>query len=258
MVRGDLNRDLIRQVALACIALVSCVACTPLRFDEPATFVTLQPGVVDVSRRPTLVLLFDRPLLPESVHGGTVSLWSGSTRFALSVEPDPTLPGIRARRLGGAALEADIEYELRVEGVLSLDGVMTEPFEARFRTGEGEQEDARDVASWDEARTVFDEHCVSCHHEGDVLDLSTAEGIQATAIGVPASGRDFRSPERGLSGLELISLLGGVGRPGFSYLLYALVDDPHLLGAAMPPAGRLSSEEIATLRDWIGAGAPTE
>lgn len=213
---------------------------------------------MDVSRRPSLEVIFDRALLPESVHGNTVSLWSGSTRFALSVEPDPTLPGLRARRLGGSPLEADIEYELRIDGVRSLDGLLTEPFEVRFRTGEDIREEEVESATWIEAKSVFDVHCVSCHDEGDVLNLSSPEGIQATAIGVPASGRRFRSPERGLAGLDLISLLGGVGRPGFSYLLYTLVDDPHLLGGAMPPDGELRPEEILVLRDWIRSGAPTE
>lgn len=233
-------------------------ACTPLALDEQATFVAFEPGSVGVSRRPSLEVVFDQPLLPESVSRASVSLWSGSTRFALSVEPDPTLPGLRARRLGGAALAADVEFELRVDGVRSLDGLLSEPMEHRFRTGEGDEEDLPEPVTWAQAQSVFDAHCTECHQDGDVLDLSSAEGIQGTAIGVPASGRDFRSPERGLAGLDIISLLGGVGRPGFSYLLYTLVDDPHLLGGAMPPSGSLSGAEIRLLRDWIGSGAPTE
>lgn len=218
----------------------------------------MSPAPVNVSRLPTLHVVFDRPLLPESVHRNTVTLWSGSTRFALSVEPDPTLPGLRARRLGGSSLDGDIEYELRVDGVRSLDGVLTAPFELHFRTGEDSMEEESPTASWLDAKAIFDAHCVDCHQDGDVLNLATSEGVRTTAVGVTASGRDFRSPRRGLSGLEVISVLGGVGRPGFSYLLYTLLDDPHLLGGAMPPSGPLEPEEIAVLTDWIRLGAPTE
>ncbi|MFT5357173.1 MAG: hypothetical protein ACI9KE_004405 [Polyangiales bacterium] len=246
-------------VLIQALLWIGCLAaCTPLDLDTPATFVAMTPGPIDVSLRPTLEVIFDQPLLPESVHRDTVALCSGSTRFALSVEPDPTLPGLRARRLGGSQLDADIEYELRVDGVRSLDGVLSEPLELRFRTGEDSLQDEVGSASWLDAKSVFDAHCVLCHQASDVLDLSTPEGVRRTAIGVPASGREFRSPERGLSGLEIVSLLGGVGRPGFSYLLYTLLDDPHLLGGAMPPSARLSPEEIRVLRDWIRSGAPTE
>lgn len=240
------------------LCLACFFACTPLSFDEPATFLAFEPGSVGVSRRPSLEVIFDRPLLPESVSRASVSLWSGSTRFALSVEPDPTLPGLRARRLGGGALEADIEFELRIDGVRSLDGILSEPLELGFRTGENSDEDLLEPVPWAEAQSIFDANCVDCHQHGDVLDLSSPDGIRTTAIGVPASGREFRSPERGLAGLDRISLLGGVGRPGFSYLLYTLLDDPHLLGGAMPPTGALRPEEILVLRDWIRSGAPTE
>ncbi|MFK8002554.1 MAG: hypothetical protein AB8H86_23390 [Polyangiales bacterium] len=188
----------------------------------------------------------------------SVSLWSGSTRFALSVEPDPTLPGLRARRLGGAPLEADIEFELRIDGVRSLDGLPSDAFEVLFQTGDDLSESTPEAVTWPQAKAIFDTHCVDCHSDRDVLDLSSPEGIRTTAIGVPAGRHHFRSPERGLAGLELISLLGGVGRPGFSYLMYTLIDDPHLLGGPMPPSGALSPAEIQVLRDWIRSGAPTE
>lgn len=216
--------------------------------------------------------------MPRTVHRGTVRVESGPQRFFLAVRFDPVDRAIVAEPFDVAALEPNVVYRLKVEGVRDLDDrVIDEPFVATFRTGEELGAiDARPEAGWAAVEPIFTGRCagVGCHGPGPAplgLDLSSAEAVRRTAIGVLSkqlpsgtTGAEGGSGALALAGLPIVDVVAGSGRPATSYLLYKVLGDPHAFGDPMPPtqlldpAFALSAEELRTLADWILAGAPTE
>ena len=217
-------------------------------------------GSVDADRASPIYVRFSEPLAPRTVHRGTVTLRSGETRIGVSASVDPLLPGIEIAPLGGFVLDPQVEYEVVIEGVRDLDGETAPPFLGVFQTGDAaEGEEELPIVQWPEIEALFAARCVDgCHDATSPLDLSSGEGVQNTAIGVVAAGRTPRAPERGLAGMDIISVLAGQGRPAYSYLLYTLMADPHILGRPMPPDAPLDSEQIALISRWIRQGASTE
>ncbi len=198
------------------------------------------------------------------MHRGTVSLGSGAVTVLLSVRYDPISQEIVARPFRGRPLVAHVEYTFRVDGVRDLDGTRAEPAAIRFVTGDlADGGEALGRTDWTMIASFFQSRCVDdgCHggeRPAMGLDLSSAEGVQATAIGVPAaqSGSRDRVPIRGLAGLPIIDALPGGGRPATSYLIYKMLGDDHIVGEPMPPDGA-TVEEARIVADWILAGAPT-
>jgi hypothetical protein len=234
-------------------------------------------GEQNVSRRPELRIWFDRRLSPASVHRGTVRLRSGPQRVFLAVRVDPLTRAIVARPFGDGLLEPGTVYRLIVEGVRDLDTrTLADPETFAFRTSEAEGADPlppRPSVPWGRVAPLFDASCASsgCHGSQRPalgLDLSSASGVRATAIGVASrqvaggGGSEGVSPVRGLEGMRIIDAFVGAGQPETSYLMYKVLGDSHILGDPMPPPGSgpanaLEMEQLRLLSDWIRGGAPT-
>lgn len=205
---------------------------------------------------------YERRLAPWTVHRGTVRVGSGGASAFLSVGYDPVRLEIVARPFD-RPLIANVDYTIFVEGARDLDGVLVEPFEAQFSTGDELGEPAVwGTTRWADIEPIVMDACADCHDADDPigLDLSSPEGWESTAFGVPAiqTGGREAFPERGLGGLPRVDLIAGGGRPATSYLVYKLLDDPHVIGARMPPEEPLSVAEIAAIADWITGGARFE
>ena len=234
-------------------------------------------GDVDVPLRGVVRIGMDRALRPRTVHRSTVRVESGAVQSFLTLWFDPVDSTIGAASFGDGALVPSVTYRLVIEGVRDLDDrPLAEPFTAVFRTGAADGEPyALPEADWGEVEPILRGHCAGegCHGPGAPalgLDLSSPEGVRATAIGAPSrqlpagtSGGEGARGSLALAGLPIIDLVGGEGRPGTSYLLYKAVGDPHALGEAMPPPvpgapPPLSTVQLHRLSDWIRSGAPTE
>lgn len=220
-------------------------------------------GATDVERLTTLRVELDDLLSPRSVSRATVSLRSGPRTHLLSVRFDPVRRAIVARDWGGVPFEPNVEYELRVEGARSLEGAPVPPVLIRFRTGEALGVVEREgTTGWEQAGPILATRCAPCHDDvqrEQGLALTSAEGVARSAIGVVArQTARVGGADRGLGGMARIHVVAGVGDPAQSYLVYKLLDHAPILGEPMPPAESLTSAEVATLVDWILAGAPTD
>lgn len=228
-------------------------------------------GEDGVDRAVAARVFFDRRVLPADVHRGRVSLASGARGAFVSPSFDPVEQVLTLALVAGP-LDPTVRYRLRVEGLHDLDLVpMDEPFEITFDTGTEVSAVPPAEVSFADVAPLF-EACASagCHAPPAPvlgLDLSSARGIRETAINVPAAqgrvGVQADEPWRGaatLAGLARIEVLGGVGHPARSYLLYKVLGDPHVGGVRMPPepAAPLSREALAQLSEWIRSGAPTD
>lgn len=214
-------------------------------------------------------------LHPASVSRATVRLHSGDVQAFLSVRFDPVDRVIIAAPFFDQPLAPEVTWRLVVEGVRDLDGETLDGSHVSvFRTGEdlgGEHE--APTASWSDVEPLFERSCTGagCHGPGTAplgLDLSSAEAVRATAIGVASrqfpGGTASVEGARGaisLAALPIVDVVAGGGRPASSYLLYKVLGDPHVLGDPMPPPeapqAPLTQEEQRTLAAWMLAGAPT-
>lgn len=232
-----------------------------------------QAGDQGVDRAVTIRVFVDRPLLPRDVHRGTVSVRSGERSAYVAPYFDPIDGAIVIANLG-EPLDPSVVWRARVEGVRDLDRhAMAEPWEAAFRTGEqADGEVPPPPPRFADVAPILSGRCAErgCHG-GDApalgLDLSSAEAARRTAIGVPAEqARTGAQGDRAwhgsstLTGLARVDVVGGVGRPAFSYLVYKVIGDPHTIGDRMPPSDRapLDAAELRLLSRWILAGAPTD
>jgi len=238
-----------------------------LELDEPAQALGSIPadGATDVPRRLELRVLFDRPLAPRTVSRAIVSLRSGPQQRFLSVSYDPVDRAIVARDFANVPLEPRVEHELRVEGVRDLNGLEAPPFLARFTTGDALDElPMLGTTGWAEVAPILRARCADdegCHGGASPalgLDLASAEGVRATAIGVPSVAASSGGlGDRGLTGLPRIDVIAGVGRPDTSRLVYEILRDPRV-GEPMPPDDALTTDEVRAIADWILGGARTE
>jgi hypothetical protein len=254
--------------ALVRFALLALLACDRggLELDEPAEVIGSIPadGATDVPRRIELRVFFDRPLAPRTVSRAVVSLRSGPQQRFLSVSYDPVDRALVARDFSDVPLEPQVEHELRVEGARDLNGLEAPAFLARFTTGDTLGESPTfGTTTWAEIARIFSARCADdgCHGGPSPalgLDLASAEGVRATAIGVPSVASSSGGlGDRGLTGLPRIDVIAGVGRPDTSRLVYEILRDPRV-GEPMPPDDALSPEEVRAIADWILGGARTD
>ncbi len=225
------------------------------------------------SRTGPFRVTFDRRLNPATVHRGNVHIESGIAGALLSVRFDVVDMTIIAVPFYGGAIEPNVVHRLTIADVRDLDGApLPEPRIVRFRTGaEAIPLEVPRPPAWSAVEPVLVRSCGGrgCHASAGAasgLVLDTAEGVRATAIGVAsrqvpqAAGGEGARVETGLGGMRIIDVVAGVGRPATSYLMYKVLDDPHILGTAMPPrpVEPLSEDEVRLLDAWILAGAPTD
>lgn len=243
---------------------------------DPPEVVRTDPadGAVDVPRRGPFLVEVDDRLFPPSVSRATVRVESGAVAAFLSVRFDPVDSTIVATPFFDQPLSTSVTWRLVVEGVRNLDGeTMEGTHVTTFRTGEALGDPyVPESAGWADVEPIFTGACTgaTCHGPGEAalsLDLSSAEGVRETAIGVVSrefpAGTAAVEGARGaitLAALPIVDVVAGAGRPATSYLLYKVLDDPHIFGDPMPPPGHppLTPEQIRALAAWILAGAPTE
>jgi len=263
--RRSTSRERVPAIGIAILALLTGCDVPPDPRDRPAApWLSSSPadGATGVDRLAPIVLRWDRPILPSSIPVATVRLGSGERRFRIAVRADPLEPGIVVRPV--RPLPAGVRFLLEVDGLEDLDGEPVEPAAISFVTGEAATPEPA-PPGFAEVEPIFARSCAPCHRGPSAplgLDLSSAAGIEATAIGVPAAelrgqpGPEAR-PAPGLGGLARIAAAAGSGSPETSYLVYKLLGDPHVVGQPMPPAGpSLPAADLRLLADWIAAGAP--
>ena len=219
-----------------------------------------------------LVVRFDRRVVPRSVSRATVRVVSGNTSARLSLRYDVLTQEAVATMLDDSLLVADVDYRLVVEGVEDFDGGVSESVTVSFHTGSalGPGAPVREVAAWADVAPVFALRCATsgCHDSTSIaagLDLSTGASTNASLVGAIATtlpsgtvGAEGASGGPFFTGMRLVDIVGGVGRPETSYVVYTALGDPHIFGDPMTPDAPLSESEIETLVAWIDAGAPTE
>ncbi len=221
----------------------------------------------DVDRRPLIRLETDRRLAPNSVTPENVQLVSGARSIPLVIDVDVVRPGVVLRPM--TTLDPEVTYLIQVDRLRDLDGFVGAPMNPiAFHTGSrSEGVPPPSDATWDDVAPIFAARCASLQcHGGDRpvlgLDLSSAEQVRQTAIGFGAT--ELRRPVAGASAPSAPALTGLAiiepGSPARSYVVYKVLDDPHVVGASMPPAGEggegaLTPSEIETLVSWIRAGA---
>jgi hypothetical protein len=254
-----------RSAFVVCALVLGACDAGGLVLGEPAAVVGSIPadGSRDVDRATEVRVFFDRPLAPRTVSRATVTLRSGPQQRFLSVRYDPVERAFVARDFYAQPLEPFVEHELRVEGATDLEGIEIAPFVARFFTGDAVTPlPPEGHTSWAEVSAILEERCATdgCHGGGEPalgLDLSSAEGVRSTAIGVPSRSLGVSGfGERGLGGLPRIDVVAGIGQPATSRLLYEVLRDPRV-GSPMPPDEPLSDGEVRRIADWILGGAPT-
>lgn len=198
---------------------------------------------------------------------------SGTIRHLLTVRFDPVERRIVAWPFYDTPLEPEVRYRLTIEDVRDLDGrALTHSFVARFETGSELGDPHREPeGQWAEVAPLFRARCATAGcHAGPApilgMDLSSPEAVRATVIGVrsrqlPSAAVDASRGGLGFGGLSRVEVVGGVGLPEESYLVYKILGDPHVEGDPMPPpsaAAPLSAAEIDAIARWIRSGAPTE
>ncbi len=191
---------------------------------------------------------------------GAVSVFVGTTydparrRVVLGLNPGDLRPGL--------------EYVLTVTDPLrGWDGAaLASPYVVRFRAGDRVTVTPPAAPSLDEVASIFARRCADggCH-AGPApamgLDLSSPLAIRRTAVGAPSvqrPGVSSASTDPRWASLLRVDpgVSDGVGRPGYSYLIYKLLGDGPMLGERMPRgAPPLSDDEVALVSDWIAAGA---
>ena len=252
------------------------IATTDATEGPQVTFTTPADGAREVPRNSAFGVDFDRLLLPQTVSRATVRVQSGARRMLLSVRFDPLDRAIVAVPFDERLLEPRVTYRLVVEDVRDLaDGRLASSHEVVFRTGSSLVRAHRPPAvAYADVAPIFATSCGGggCHG-GDRpamgLDLSSPEGVTATAIGVPTvqlragtAGVEGASGSLVLAGLPIIDVAASGGQPARSYLVYKILGEGPILGDAMPPPGHgrppLAYAELRLILDWILSGAPTD
>ncbi len=227
---------------------------------------SVEPGALGYAEHPVgapLSIDFDRLLLPRTVSRVTVQFVSGESALTPRLRYDPAQRRVRVE-LDQAALRMDVEYELRVrQGIASWDGVAStesRAFRVRFVERpvavEATPSLRRDVAPL-LAASCGTSACHGGEHPAMRLDLSSAEGILRTAVGVesvewPSPSGAVDRGEYGWAGFVRIAR----SEPAESYLVYKLVGDGPVRGAPMPRGAEpLSNAQIRVVSAWIEAGA---
>lgn len=234
-------------------------------------------GDQEVPRLGPIYVQLDRRVLPQAVSSDSVRLFSGEVRASLRLFFEPVSRRIIVELVKKSPLEPAVIYKLSVEELIDLDGNrQKEPYEAVFRTTDSEPEPGALLpqVGWPEVEPIFSGRCAgrSCHGPSAPalnLDLSSAKGVERTAVGVLSRQLSFGSiPGEGargalsLAGLNIIDVQAGSGQPAGSYLIYKALGDPHILGDRMPPPDAgisdLTKPELKALSYWVRSGAPTE
>jgi hypothetical protein len=256
-----------------CLGLLGCDFAVP-EPDAAAWQLHSVPadGDVDVPRAGRLVVSLDRLIVPQSAASAGVRLRSGRVNVPLTFRVQPVERELWLDVDPRTPLDPQVSYELKVDGLLDLDGApQPEPYQITFQTGTALGHAAADPSpDVPEILGLFAQRCAqrACHGDdapASGVNLASARGIQTTAIGqrshTPAgtTGEEGVRGSRWLTGLRVVDVVAGRGDPATSQLIYKLLGDPHVYGAPMPPGGTpLSRRQLLAVSAWISAGAPLQ
>jgi mono/diheme cytochrome c family protein len=109
------------------------------------------------------------------------------------------------------------------------------------------------VGGFAAAYAVMSANCMSCHGAGKTLDMSTAELAFAQLVGVEAKYKACASEGEGNPRPKVRVVPGA---PESSLLIEKIEGHPSC-GKQMPTAMLMNAEDIATVRAWVTAGAPS-
>jgi mono/diheme cytochrome c family protein len=109
------------------------------------------------------------------------------------------------------------------------------------------------VGGFAAAYAVFSTNCMSCHGAGKTLDMSTAELAFAQLVGVEAKYKACAGEGEGNPRPKVRVVPGA---PESSLLIEKIEGHPSC-GKQMPTAMLMKAEDIATVRAWVSAGAPS-
>lgn len=222
------------------------------------------PSGEALDRSVTLRIELDRRVAPGSVPQGAVEITSGDVYVWVDLVIDVVRPALLVTPT--SPLDPDVDYRLVVHALRDLDGhVSSDTAPVTFHTSGASTPSAPPAPTYADVAPTLERLCAGggCHVGASAplgLDLSSAAAVRATALGV--SAREVAPSLPGSLGAEVTAALLGMPRidrrsAARSYLLYTMLDDPHIAGAPMPPAGEGPSElELERLEDWIQAGAP--
>lgn len=252
----------LRAALVAVASAVIGAACAPPAEVDPDAAVPEGPHPVAVDPSPGDFLVptdkvirieFSDHLSGRSVSRYRFALYSGPIDLWVMSYYDP----VRRQLVvwPSAAMRANAVWVLELdEGLTGLDGSPVAPGPVtHFTTGAsgGDNLPFPALTFAQDIEPIFNASCASCHGGGDALagvDLDSAEGVQATTLGVTAEGW----PEW----KRIVP-----GRPGESYLLYKIIGDERIAGAPMPRAfddaapTQLHPAEQQLIADWIAGGA---
>jgi len=216
----------------------------------------------------------DRLISPRTASRQTVSVRTGDIGLFGRVRYDVVNRRVEFRPDPGQ-MRAGLEYVLVVGvGLQSWDGAAIEQVQTRrFRAVDpawGTEEPAPPPSLRQAIAPLLRARCATagCHVPPQPvmgLDLSTADSILRTCVGVLSRERDAigaaapeRSDPRWGAMNRIEAGIGAGGDPAYSYLIYKVLGDGPMLGARMPPEDRapLTPDDVARVAAWILAGAP--
>lgn len=222
-----------------------------------------EPGVGDIDRQTTFRIELDRRVAAGSVAQGVVALTSGDNYAWVDMQLGVVRPILLVTPL--SPLDPEVDYQLVVHPLRDLDGhssADTDPLV--FHTGRAVTPPVETSVGFEAVAPIFAACATAgCHVGPDAvlgLDLSSAEAIGATALGIPA--HEVRPGVDGYVQIDVSASMVGLpriqaGNPARSYLLYTMLGDPHIAGDPMPPTGELASEaELLLVERWIQSGTP--
>jgi hypothetical protein len=260
-VAPSVGPGLLAALLAAAAAPASCaapVAEPDAAVPEGPEITSVEPvdGAAEVATNPVLRVGFGDHLDDWTVDSGSFALTSGSISYWLMAYYDPVAR--RAVVWPSATLREGAAWELAARGGMTgLDGGPVAAGRLTgFTTGHAKGEDAPFVElEYDaDVRPIFAARCAACHGGSAPiagLALDSAAGVVGTAIAAPSAG---------VADMDRVV----PGRPGRSYLIYKIIDEPQRSGSRMPrsfsedaPAAPLSPAEQQTISDWIAAGAAT-
>ena len=108
----------------------------------------------------------------------------------------------------------------------------------------------RTISYSQEVQPIYDAHCTSCHSAGGFSSVFSGLSFDLTAGN--SHGDTVNQPSSRRADLLLVK----PGDAANSLMFLKVSSDAPPVGETMPIVGaRLSSEELAILRDWIDQGA---
>lgn len=251
------------QTGLALFGLVwalafhTSMACTL----EPQISTAAGPRVIETSpqhlsidntRNTYVHFWFDRPLDPASIGTGAIRLRSREVGQGGDISYDPLER--RLSFLTSGSFRRNLAYDARLsENIRGLRlGLPIESFDLTFVTGTESETHDPDVAP-SFPREIFPIFLSQCAYPGCHAGEIPAAGVDLsspTALGSTAVGRRSRE----WAGWPIVD----PGSAAWSYLAYKIMGEQTIRGDEMPPGGLLSTEEIASVLDWIEGGAKVD